>query len=148
MIGQLRYDGLYVVYAEGKKIVSAKATDITQGILYDRPYQSKPQVNKEPAPFNLSNYNEILLGLLAHENIASRAAIFDCYDKQVQGRSVIEPGWADAGVMTPFNEDKYPEEIRTRRLPYQSIIIRVIIKLMPIGEQLMLFLSRFVMSLL
>ncbi|MBA3535633.1 MAG: phosphoribosylformylglycinamidine synthase subunit PurL [Tatlockia sp.] len=112
MIGQLRYDGLYVVHAQGKEIVSAKAEDITQGILYDRPYKSKPQRNCEPSPFKIIDYNEILLTLLGHENIASRAAIYDCYDKQVQGRSFTEPGWADAGVMTPFNEDKYPEEIR------------------------------------
>lgn len=34
------------------------------------------------------------------------------YDKQVQGRTIIERGEANAGVMQPFNEDKYPEEIR------------------------------------
>ena len=55
---------------------------------------------------------QVLLQLLAHENIASRAPIFETYDKQVQGRTVIEAGWADAGVMQPFNEDQYPEEIR------------------------------------
>ncbi|MBA2710735.1 MAG: phosphoribosylformylglycinamidine synthase subunit PurL [Tatlockia sp.] len=113
MIGQLRYDGMYVVYAEDKQIVSAKAADITQGILYERPFKAKQQTNFEPSPFKNTDYNEILINLLSHENIASRAAIFDCYDKQVQGRSFIEPGFADAGVMTPFNEEKYPEEIRS-----------------------------------
>lgn len=58
------------------------------------------------------NYSAILLSLLSHENIASRAPIFEMYDKQVQGRTYIEAGEADAGVMQPFNEDKYPEEIR------------------------------------
>ena len=53
-----------------------------------------------------------MLKLLGHENIASRAPVFETYDKQVQGRTHIEAGWADAGVMQPFNEDKYPEEIR------------------------------------
>ncbi|CDZ77874.1 Phosphoribosylformylglycinamidine synthase 2 [Legionella massiliensis] len=112
LIGQLRYDGLYVVHAQGKEIVSAKAKDITQGILYDRPYSAKSQTHKEPAPITIQDYNKVLLALLAHENIASRAPIYECYDKQVQGRSAVEPGWADAGVLTPFNEDKYPEEIR------------------------------------
>ncbi len=112
MIGHLRYDGLYVVHAEGKEIVSAKATDITQGILYDRPYSTKSQNLSEPSPFKVSDYNDLLIRLLSHENIASRAPIYECYDKQVQGRSLIEPGRADAGVLTPFNEDKYPEEIR------------------------------------
>lgn len=112
VIGKIRNDGLYVVKAGGKEIVSAKAKDITQGILYDRPYCAKQQVHYEPSTFAIANYNELLLSLLAHENIASRAPIYESYDKQVQGRSVVEPGWADAGVIAPFNEDKYPAEIR------------------------------------
>ncbi|MBI2786736.1 MAG: phosphoribosylformylglycinamidine synthase subunit PurL [Legionella longbeachae] len=112
VIGTIRNDGLYVVTAQGKEIVSAQAKDITQGILYDRPFSSKENVHKEPKPFTINDFNKQLLDLLAHENIASRAPIYENYDKQVQGRSVIEPGWADAGLITPFNEDKYPEEIR------------------------------------
>ncbi|KTC92569.1 phosphoribosylformylglycinamidine synthase subunit PurL [Legionella drozanskii] len=112
VIGKLRNDGLYVVRSNGKEIVSAKAEDITQGILYDRPYCAKKQSHSEPSAFTVDDYNALLLKLLAHENIASRAPIYETYDKQVQGRSVIEPGWADAGVIAPFNEDKYPEEIR------------------------------------
>lgn len=112
VVGRVRNDGLYVVKAKGKEIVSAKAEDITKGILYNRPYCAKPQIHNEPAALAISDFNELLLRLLAHENIASRAPIYECYDKQVQGRSIIEPGWADAGVIAPFNEDKYPEEIR------------------------------------
>ncbi|ARG98365.1 phosphoribosylformylglycinamidine synthase subunit PurL [Legionella micdadei] len=112
VIGELRHDGLYVVKANGKEIVSARAEDITKGILYDRPFCAKQQVNTEPPALVVEDYNELLLKLLAHENIASRSPIYETYDKQVQGRSVIEPGWADAGVIAPFNEEKYPEEIR------------------------------------
>ncbi|KTD12009.1 phosphoribosylformylglycinamidine synthase II (FGAM synthase II) [Legionella gratiana] len=112
VVGKIRTDGLYVVNAQGKKIVSAQAKDITKGILYDRPYQIKQPTHNEPAPFTIDNFNEQLLHLLSHENIASRAPIYESYDKQVQGRSVLEPGWADAGLIAPFNEDKYPEEIR------------------------------------
>lgn len=112
VIGKLRNDGLYVVRSKGKEIVSAKAEDITQGILYNRPYCAKKQSQSEPSTFAIDDYNGLLLKLLAHENIASRSPIYETYDKQVQGRSVIEPGWADAGVIAPFNEDKYPKEIR------------------------------------
>jgi phosphoribosylformylglycinamidine synthase II len=113
VIGKIRNDGLYVVNYQGKELVRAKAQDVTQGILYDRPYISKQQTLTEPNLPPPSNFNEVLLTLLAHENIASRAPIFETYDKQVQGRTIIEAGWADAGVMAPFNEDKYPEEIRS-----------------------------------
>ncbi|WP_454781663.1 phosphoribosylformylglycinamidine synthase subunit PurL [Legionella sp. WA2022007384] len=112
VVGTIRNDGLYVVKAQGKEIVSARAQDITQGILYDRPYSAKQNTHKEPEQITVSDFNEQFLDLLAHENIASRAPIYESYDKQVQGRSVVEPGWADAGVIAPFNEDKYPQEIQ------------------------------------
>jgi phosphoribosylformylglycinamidine synthase len=101
-----------VVNHRGKELVRAQAHDVTKGILYDRPYVTKSQSLSEPVLSAPENYNELLLKLLAHENIASRLPVYETYDKQVQGRTILEAGWADAGVMAPFNEDKYPEEIR------------------------------------
>lgn len=112
VIGKIRTDGLFVVNYQGKEIVRAAAHDVTKGILYDRPYSAKQHNLTEPNLTPPHNFNAMLLTLLAHENIASRAPIYETYDKQVQGRTFIEAGWADAGVMAPFNEDKYPEEIR------------------------------------
>lgn len=112
VIGKVRTDDLYVVHYNGQELVRAKAADVTKGIRYDRPYSAKPQTYVEPTFAPPQDYNAALLKLLAHENIASRAALYETYDKQVQGRTIIEAGWADAGVMQPFNEDKYPEEIR------------------------------------
>ncbi len=112
VIGKIRTDGMYIVKYQGEKIVHARASDVTKGILYDRPYAPANHVFSEPNLPVPTDFNEILLKLLAHENIASRAPIFEMYDKQVQGRTVIEAGMADAGVMQPFNEEKYPVEIR------------------------------------
>lgn len=112
VIGKIRTDGLYVVNYQGKELVRAKVPDVTQGIVYNRPYEFKAAKEEAPLIPQPTDFNETLLTLLAHENIASRAPIFETYDKQVQGRTHIEAGWADAGVMQPFNEDKYPEEIR------------------------------------
>lgn len=112
VVGKIRTDGMYVVNYQGKQIVNAKAHDVTKGILYDRPHATKTQSLKEPNLSAPKNFNETLLKLLSHENIASRLPVFETYDKQVQGRTVIEAGFADAGVMAPFNEDQYPEEIR------------------------------------
>ena len=111
VIGQLRLDGSYVVHMEGEQIVHAKAHDITRGIVYQRPVKSYQTEEKEPS-LPETNDQETLLALLAHENIASRAAVIETYDKQVQGRTLIEAGEANAGVLMPFNEEKYPEEIR------------------------------------
>lgn len=112
VIGKIRHDGLYVVKHHGEEIVRAKASDVTKGILYDRPLKASNKIFSEPNLSAPNDFNEILLKLLAHENIASRAPIFERYDKQVQGRTMIEAGMADAGVMQPFNEEKYPEEVR------------------------------------
>ena len=112
VVGKIRTDGMYVVNYKGQELVRAKVPYVTQGIVYNRPFVSKQNTTHEPVLPEPTDYNKILLKLLAHENIASRAPIFETYDKQVQGRTHIEAGWADAGVMQPFNEDKYPEEIR------------------------------------
>lgn len=111
-IGKVRKDGRYLVHFHGEKLVDAPAALITKGIAVDRkayPFKKNFSEPNLPPP---SDYNTILLQLLAHENIASRAPIYERYDKQVQGRTIIEGGKADAGVMQPFNEEKYPAEIR------------------------------------
>jgi phosphoribosylformylglycinamidine synthase len=112
VVGKVRTDGQYIVKFHGQEIVNARASDVTKGIVYDRPFIAASKTFNEPTIPLQSNYNDVLLKLLAHENIASRAPIFETFDKQVQGRTVLEAGEADAGVMQPFNEDKYPEEIR------------------------------------
>lgn len=112
VIGKVRTDGLYVVNYKGQEIVKARAVDITKGIVYDRPYTMKVSTVTPAELTPIQDLNSILLNLLAHENIASRAPIIETYDKQVQGRTHTEAGFADAGVMQPFNEEAYPEEIR------------------------------------
>jgi phosphoribosylformylglycinamidine synthase len=112
VIGKIREDRQYVVHANGEEIVHAPAPEVTRGFLYRRPTH-RPQRNfTEPDLPEPADYNAVLLRLLAHENIASRRPIFETYDKQVQGRTVIEAGRADAGVMAPFNSAAFPEEIR------------------------------------
>lgn len=112
VVGTLRTDGQFVVKEGEQVVVNAKASDVTRGIQYDRPYLIPKPVYHEPVLAAPTDYNAVLLRLLAHENIASRAPITECYDKQVQGRTVIEAGAADAGVMQPFNSTRYPESIR------------------------------------
>jgi phosphoribosylformylglycinamidine synthase len=112
VVGKIRTDGMYVVSNHGEEIVHARAGDVTKGILYDRPYHATEKNHVEPVISAPQDFNAFFLKLLAHENIASRAPIYEMYDKQVQGRIILEAGEADAGVMQPFNEDKYPEEIR------------------------------------
>ena len=112
LIGKIRRDGQYIVHNGAKEIVNAPAADVTEGFLYNRPFEPRDRKFVEPVLPELSNYNQILLDILSHENMASREPVFEQYDKQVQGRIYIETGLADAGVMAPFNSERYPEEIR------------------------------------
>ena len=112
VIGKIRNDGQYIVHNGEEEIINAPAAEVTEGFLYDRPYEARKQRFTEPEILEPSDYNEILLKILSHENMASREPVFETYDKQVQGRIHTETGLADAGVMAPFNSENYPEEIR------------------------------------
>lgn len=111
VIGRMRPDTLYVVNHQGKELVSAETAAITKGIQYQRHYHPKKIILNEP-DFVPKDPMQCLLEILSHENMASRAPILERYDKQVQGRTILEAGRADAGIMQPFNDDTYPEEIR------------------------------------
>ena len=112
VVGKIRNDGQYIVHNGDEEIVNAKAKEVTEGFLYDRPYEARENNYIEPNIPEPLDYNQSLLDVLSHENMASRELIFEQYDKQVQGRIYTETGLADSGVMAPFNSENYPEEIR------------------------------------
>ena len=112
VVGKIRNDGKYIVHDDNGEIVNAKAKEVTEGFLYNRPYETRNSNFVEPSFTEPIDYNQILIDILSHENMASREPIFEQYDKQVQGRVHTETGLADSGVMAPFNSEKYPEEIR------------------------------------
>ena len=112
VIGKIRNDGQYIVHNGDEEIVNAPASEVTEGFLYNRPYEPRELNLSEPDLPEPPDYNQTLLDILSHENMASREPVFEQYDKQVQGRIYTETGLADSGVMAPFNSEKYPEEIR------------------------------------
>ena len=112
IIGKIRNDGQYIVHNGNEEIVNAPAKDVTEGFLYNRPFEQREITFSEPNLSEPLDYNQVLLNILSHENMASREPVFEQYDKQVQGRTQMETGVADAGVMSPFNSEKYPSEIR------------------------------------
>ena len=112
VIGKIRSDGQYIVHNGDEEIVNAPAAEVTEGFLYNRPFEARKKNLTEPHIPDPADYNQTLLDILAHENMASREPVFEQYDKQVQGRIHTETGLADSGVMAPFNSENYPEEIR------------------------------------
>ncbi len=120
VIGKITEGHNYLVRYQGNKIVDADARDVTKGLSYKRPCKMKRISLVEPKLPSLENHNQTLLNLLANENIASRKPVFETYDKQVQGRTIIERGQADAGVMQPFNSKEFPEEINNVAIALSS----------------------------
>lgn len=111
VVGQITNDGQYQVFYHDNCIVDAKASAITKGIVYDRPYTT-PKANHSEPDLSTIDLKQTVLDLLQHPNIANTAVIYENYDKQVQGRTIIERGQADAGVIQPFNHWTDPTEIQ------------------------------------
>jgi len=112
LVGKIIQEPHYTVYSGEKKLVDGPIEKINEGFVYNRPMKEKEKrIFSEPLPKN-QNYNDVVLKILGHENVASRAPVYECYDKNVQGRVVLERGQANAGVVAPFDSEKYPKEIK------------------------------------
>jgi phosphoribosylformylglycinamidine synthase subunit PurL len=72
------------------------------------------------ASTTIKTFNQIFLDILSHENVACRVPVYENFDKNVQGISVIEAGEADAAVLQPFKYDNYPVEIRQIGLVFKQ----------------------------
>ncbi len=105
-------DGNYTLEYRGEVYVDACSRDITESLLYDRKFKAASGKHVEPMLAEPADYNKVLLNLLSSENIASRKPVYERYDKQVQGFTVLEAGEADAGVIAPLIDEKVPANIK------------------------------------
>ncbi|MHC1692777.1 MAG: phosphoribosylformylglycinamidine synthase subunit PurL [Sphaerochaetaceae bacterium] len=111
VIGKVTRETDYVVKSQGRTIVHAPASEVTKGFLYNRELGESGIQPAEPQIPPIEDHNAFFLGMLADENIADRAVLYNCYDKQVQGLVTLEAGSADCGVLKPFDDPQYPPEI-------------------------------------
>ena len=110
-VGKIIKEPRYTVYANKKKIVDGPIKKINEGFVYKRPLKSVKTIKKENSLPSIKNYNNVVMNLLKNENIASRAPVYECYDKNVQGRVVLERSVSEAGVVAVFGAG-FPQEIR------------------------------------
>jgi phosphoribosylformylglycinamidine synthase len=88
--------------AEEIPVCDVSTRAVTHGIQHDRP-RTPPAPRPVPArPKPSLTWGEILRKMLASPNGCSRYPIFKRYDCEVQGRTVLRPGEADAGVVMPL----------------------------------------------
>ena len=91
-------------------MIKAPTKDITAGIVVNRPIK---EPTKKPPNIATNQYSLDKLWKLMRDNpnLQNQASIYQHYDKQVQGRVILERGCGDAGVIQPFNSQEYPKEI-------------------------------------
>lgn len=111
-IGRFTGDGRLVVRYGGEVVLNLANAFLHDGIPQRRldallPPPCAEQAQPSRQPFT-SDYTQVLLDLLAHPNIASKAATIHIYDHEVQGGTVIKPltgacndGPSDAAVLKP-----------------------------------------------
>jgi len=61
VIGKIRENGQYIVHNGDDEIVNAPAPEITEGFLYNRPYEARMKNCTEPNILEPTDYNKVLL---------------------------------------------------------------------------------------
>ncbi len=113
VIGHVTDDGMMRVRQNGKVVAEMPAKSLAEAPLYHLPAE-EPAYIKAVQSFDLSqlpepsDYNDVLLKLLASPNIASKEWVFHQYDHTVQTNTVVAPGRGDAAVLR-LQLDKYPD---------------------------------------
>ncbi len=104
LVGKVTKGGQYIMTYKGEKVIDAQAKDITEGIQYKRPTSPRDYSHlSEPTIDEASlDLNKIFVDLMGSRNICSRKPVYNKYDKNVQGNSIIEAGEADAGLIAPL----------------------------------------------
>lgn len=112
VIGKVLPEKTLRVFWKEKKIFEMDLEFLTGGPVYCRPYDIKKseERTKELLPSEPENLGDILLRLLASQNIANKEWIIRVYDHEVRGNTVVKPlqgkigrqTHGDASVMKPL----------------------------------------------
>ncbi len=93
---------VYRIESGGSVVCEAPVDVITTGISYDRGKKTRRGRFEEPELDSSRSLREDFISVISSPNIASKNYVFKRYDSEVQGRAVLRPGEADAGVIAPI----------------------------------------------
>ncbi len=113
VIGKVTKQQDYILRHENKVVCNVPIKDVTQGIRYEREKKAAKRNFKEPNLREPSDFNKILLSVLKHPNVASKAKAYKHYDTSVMGNAVIETGYADAGVIKAVDNSSFGIALKT-----------------------------------
>lgn len=102
-IGEVTDDGLYRLYHHGEEVANLPVDALAEDApVYEKAVQEPARIEKfkqlgqyQPV---IEDANQLLLDLLKQPTIASKHAIYETYDSQVQTNTVVSPG-SDAAVL-------------------------------------------------
>ena len=101
VIGKPRPDGMYLLKHNGEVVCNLPVEMVTSGISYSR--EEKPIVCDYSEPeFEMPDLEEAIYKVISHPNVASKKPIFSSFDCEVQGKTVIRAGAADASLIAPL----------------------------------------------
>jgi phosphoribosylformylglycinamidine synthase II len=106
VIGDVTEEQVYRIESGGEIVCETAVDVITTGISYDRDVKPRRLSFKEPELDGSRSLHDDLLAILSGPNMASKNYVFKRYDSEVQGRAVLRPGEADAGVIAPLPGNK------------------------------------------
>lgn len=122
VIGKVTKNQEYILKYNGKIVCNAPIKAITKGIIYKRKTKMPVKELFEPTLREPRDYNKVVLKVLNHPNVASKALAYKHYDTEVQGLTIIRPGEADAGVQAPIPGHKIGIALATDCNPRYSRI--------------------------
>jgi phosphoribosylformylglycinamidine synthase len=107
VIGEIVPEDRYRLLWRGEEtaerpICNVSTRAITHGVYHERPRRLRPTPGVPQREKPSEGWGGILRGMLASPAGAARYPLFKRYDCEVQGRSVLRPGEADAGVVAPL----------------------------------------------
>ena len=121
-VGKVTNQQDYVLRHKEKIVCNVPIKFVTQGIKYDRVKVPSKRNFKEPDLKEPKDYNKVLLSVLKHPNISSKARAYKHYDTSVMGNAVIETGFADAGVIKAVDKSTFGIALKTDCNPRYSRI--------------------------
>lgn len=102
IVGEVTAEPVYRCRAAGETVLELAASIVEESPRLHRPRQARPEQPAAADPKAPSDWRAWAAAELASYAAASRAPVFRYFDPEVQGRALLRPGEAGAGVCRPL----------------------------------------------
>ncbi len=104
VIGTVTQEPRYILTHSGETVMDVDIDILTGSIRDELPYDAASPMHEPqtPPPPRKTDVLAMLPRVLAHHDVCSREPLYRHYDGVVRGRTVLERGAADAGVLAPI----------------------------------------------